>query len=118
MPKFLLIYHNAPYDMSEISPEAMQDSMQKWNDWIGEGMQKGWMVDGGDALLPDGRVIDPRKVVTDGPLAETKEVVGGYSILKCESYDQAVKWAMGCPVLADGGRVEVRQMAGLGDQKQ
>jgi len=114
MPKYLLVYHNAPYDMSSIAPEQMQEAMKLWNSWIGEGMQRGWMVDGGDGLLPDGRVIDSNKVVTDGPLAETKEIVGGYSIVQADTYEQAVQCAMGCPILAEGGRVEVRQLAGLG----
>lgn len=39
-------------------------------------------------LQPDGGVV-----VTDGPYVEAKEHVGGFSILECADYDEAVKWA-------------------------
>jgi len=114
MPKFLFVYRSEPYSQDQISPEQMQEVMQLWNNWIGEGFQKGWMIDAGDALLPDGRVVDTKKVVTDGPFAESKEILGGYSVVQAASYEAAVEFAKRCPVLRDaGGSVEVRQLAGL-----
>jgi hypothetical protein len=48
-------------------------------------------------------------MVTDGPFAEAKEVIGGYWIIEAKSKEDAVGWAMRCP--ASGGDViEVRQM--------
>jgi hypothetical protein len=114
MPKFLFVYRSAPYTAGDISPEQMQKVMQLWTDWIGEGFQKGWMVDAGDALLPDGKMVDKNKVVTDGPFAESKEIVGGYSVVQAASYAAAAEFAKRCPVLQDrGGSVEIRQLAGL-----
>ena len=53
------------------------------------------------------RVRDGKAVVTDGPFAETKEVVGGFDILECDSLEEAVDMAAGHPV-AQMGTIEVR----------
>lgn len=117
MANFLFVYRGEPFDPSQMSPAQMQESMARWNAWIGEGFAKGWLIDAGDALLPDGRVVDRKRVVTDGPFVESKEVVGGYSIVKADSYDAAVALAKTNPNIAEGGRVEVRQLAGLAPPK-
>ena len=50
-----------------------------------------------------------RPRVTDGRLAEGKEVVGGYWMIEAKSRDEAVEWARRCPA-ADGDVIEVRQV--------
>ena len=120
MPKFLFVYRSSMENLEhELSPEQIQDIMQLWNAWIGEGMQNGWMVDPGDALNPTGKVINHDKVLTDGPFAESKEIVGGYTIVTCDDYDAAAKLADSCPHLtAPGCTVEIRQLAELASQDQ
>ena len=71
------------------------------------------MVNPGDALTQEGRVVNAKKVVTDGPFVESKEIVGGYSIVKADTIDAAAELAKGCPALLAGGKVEVRPLAGL-----
>jgi hypothetical protein len=111
MAKFLFVYRNATGTMRKMSPEEMQQNMEKWGDWISEGMQKGWMLDPGDGLTEEGRVVKA-KVVTDGPFVESKEVVGGFSIVQAETVAAAAELAKGCPGLQSGGTVEVRRLAG------
>jgi hypothetical protein len=53
------------------------------------------------------RVRDGRRVITDGPFAETKEFLAGYYMLECPSLDQALEIAAACPA-AGFGSVEVR----------
>jgi hypothetical protein len=53
------------------------------------------------------RLRDGRQLVTDGPYAEAKEALGGYFILDCASFDEAVAWAARIPA-AGHGAVEVR----------
>ncbi|HXY36120.1 MAG TPA: YciI family protein [Planctomycetaceae bacterium] len=115
MAKYLFVYRGAPDAEAKMPPEQMQQVMQKWGAWIGEAMQKGWMVDPGDALLPEGRVVRG-KVVKDGPFVESKEVVGGYSVVEAPTIDAAAELAKGCPGLLYGGAVEVRTLAGLAAQ--
>lgn len=113
MPKFLFVYHSASNDEQNYSPEEMQQFMQTWMKWIEEGYAKGWMLDPGDALLPDGKVVDPDKVVHDGPFAESKEIVGGYTIVNAETLAAAAEIAKSCPILMTCGKVEVRQLMGI-----
>src|SRR5580692_6749580 len=113
MANFLFVYRGSPMGNVKISPEEMQQIMKQWEAWIGEGFQKGWMVDAGDALTEEGRVVNAKKVVTDGPFVESKEVVGGYSIVQADTIDAAAELAKGCPGLLTGGMVEVRPLAGL-----
>ncbi len=117
MPNFLFIYRSEPFDLSKVSPEDMQKSMDRWSKWIGQGFAQGWMVDAGDALLPEGRLVDRERVVTDGPFVESKEVVGGYSVIKAETFDEAVTYAKTCPNVTEGGHTEIRQLAGLSASK-
>jgi hypothetical protein len=112
MAKFLFVYRKGGNPWSQMSSEEQQQQMQKWEKWIAEGMQKGWMLDPGDALTAEGRVVK-EKVVTDGPFVEAKEVVGGFSIVQADSIDAAVQLAKGCPGLLLGGTVEVRCLAGF-----
>jgi hypothetical protein len=76
-------------------------------------MQKGWMLNPGDALKKEGRVVNAQKVVLDGPFVEAKEIVGGFSIVQAETLDAAAELAKGCPGLLKGGKVEVRPLEGL-----
>ena len=56
------------------------------------------------------RHVDGRKVVTDGPFGETKELIAGYWLIQTNSREEALDWALRCP--AD---VEVRLLFDLDD---
>jgi hypothetical protein len=47
------------------------------------------------------------KSVTNGPFAEAKDAVGGYTLIEARDLDQAVKLSMGCPIFEVDGEVEV-----------
>ena len=53
------------------------------------------------------RVRDDEALVTDGPYAEVKEALGGFFILDCPSFDDALDWAARIPAVHHGA-VEVR----------
>lgn len=112
MQDFLLLFRSEAGNMSNRSPEEMQASTQKWMDWIGGIAARGHLVDRGNPLTETGRVVKPG-LVTDGPYSETKEVLGGYTLIRAETYEDAVAIAQGCPVLLVGGNVEVRTIAPL-----
>jgi hypothetical protein len=116
MAKFLFVYRGNNDEYAKMAPDQIQENMQQWGNWIRQALQKGWMLDPGDALTPEGRVVNAKKVVTDGPFVESKEVVGGYSIVQADTIDAAAELAKGCPGLLTGGKVEVRTLAGLAAQ--
>ena len=116
MPKFMFVYRENPNTShDDLSPEQMQAVMQTWMDWIGGGMQAGWMIESGDALKPEGKVVHADATITDGPFAESKELVGGYSMVQADNLADAVKLTRDCPMFASGGTVEVRELAGVGE---
>ncbi|MFI6261849.1 YciI family protein [Micromonospora sp. NPDC051006] len=57
--------------------------------------------------------VDPsgERTVTDGPFAETREVLGGYYVIDVPNLDVALDWAARCPGARDGGTMEVRPVA-------
>lgn len=111
MAKFLFVYRRGNDLANKMAPEEMQQHMQKWQNWITEALQKGWMIDSGDALTQEGRVVR-ETVVKDGPFVEAKEIVGGFSIIQADTIQAAAQLAKGCPALPVGGSVEVRPLAG------
>jgi hypothetical protein len=112
MANFAFVYRNRPENYARLSPEDMQKQMQKWQAWFAEGSQKGWLVNTGDALTKEGRIVDSKKLVADGPFVEAKEVVGGFSIVEAKDIEAAAEVAKSCPALVIGGSVEVRPLAG------
>jgi hypothetical protein len=66
----------------------------------------------GERLRPDSetsriRLKAGQRQVMDGPFAETKEVLGGFYLIECDTREEAVDWAKQIP-LREGGSVEVR----------
>ena len=77
-----------------------------------EAMKKAGVWVGGERLRPTSdattvRVKDGKTQVLDGPYAETKEQLGGFYLLECDSLDEAIEWAAKIPGAATGS-VEVR----------
>ena len=58
------------------------------------------------------RVSDGKRVLTDGPFAETKEVLTGFFLFECASLDEAIDWAAQLPT-SRYGSVEVRPVRGI-----
>jgi len=108
MNEFMMIFRNDK-DLPKPSPEQMQGMIKQWQNWIGGIASQGKFV-ATNALGFQGKTIHADATVTDGPYAELKEIVGGYIIVKAANLDEAVKLANGCPTLAIGGKVEVRDV--------
>jgi hypothetical protein len=96
-------------------PDAMPDAsvvaaMMKYN----ESLQKAGVLLALDGLHPPSSGVrvsysEGKRTVTDGPFAETKEVVGGYWMIEVKSKAEAIEWACRCPC-SDNGVIEVRQV--------
>jgi hypothetical protein len=111
MKDFMFIFHNGPMTTPP-TPEEMQTNMQQWMDWIDQLKAKNIYVSG-EALHPGGKMVKGAKkpLVTDGPFAESKEIVGGFFVVKAASLEEASEIAKaGYPDFAAGGGVEVREV--------
>ncbi len=96
------------------SPEQMQKTMEKWMTWFKELGAKGHIKDPGHPLERTGKVVKGKqKMVNDGPYAEAKDLIGGYTLIEAKDIDQAVELAKGCPILEVDGSVEVRPVQQL-----
>jgi hypothetical protein len=113
MKEFLLVFRReASHDM-QLSPEQLQQMTKPWMDWIGSIAAQNKLIDRGNRLDKEGKVVKPGNVVTNGPYVELKEAVGGYTLIRANSLEEAAEVAKGCPILAVGGTVEVRPIVTL-----
>ncbi len=110
MAKFLLIYRDPAVSAAPPSPEEMQACLSLWGEWFQKFATA--IVDGGDGLKHNGRVLKADGIVTDGPYVEAKEIIGGFSVIQADDYDGAVAVARECPISKFGGPIEIREFAG------
>jgi hypothetical protein len=106
MSQFVFLYRGwaAPE-----SAQEMQQQVKQWMDWFKELADQGHLKDRGHPLERTGRIVkDKGRSVTDGPYAEAKDFIGGYTLIEASDIDQAVKLSLGCPNFETGGFVEVR----------
>ncbi len=114
MANFLFVYRGNPEADAKLTPDEMQKVMQKWTDWIGEGFAKGWLVNAGDALTMEGKVVhckqgrDRRTVRRiQGDRRRLFDRAGRHDRRPQPSSPRVV------PGCSNGGKVEVRALAGL-----
>ena len=106
MSQFVFLYRGGA---TRQSPEQYQQRMSKWLAWMKELGEKGHIQSPGHPLERSGKIVAGKgKSVTDGPFAETKDVVGGYTLIEARDIDQAVELSKGCPIFDVDGAVEVR----------
>ena len=111
MAQFILLLRGGNEPDREFSEEEAVQAIQAYRQWADELRQAGNLVDA--FKLVDGvRVMQKRDghIQVDGPFAETKETIGGYYHIKAESYELAIELAKDCPIFAEGGTVELRQI--------
>ena len=118
MKNFLFVYRTDYKAMSVGTPDTTDGSTQemdamtkRWMDWMAGIAAQNKLAEQGNRLADSGKVVRPNNVVTNGPYAEIKESIGGYSMVKATSYDDAIELAKDCPILTVGGNVEVREIS-------
>ena len=112
MSEFLYIYRGGQRPTG--TPEQMQNTMQKWMTWMKQLGDKGHIKDMGHPLEQTGKVVKAHKAVTDGPFAEAKDVIGGYTLVQANDLAQAADLTAGCPIFDVDGYVEVRPIMKTG----
>jgi hypothetical protein len=97
------------------SPQRMQELMQRWQAWYKELEAKGHLANLGQPLeMVGGAVVTSTSgSFRDGPYAETKDIVGGYSIVRAKDLAEAIALTQGHPVFDMGGVIEIRPVMNL-----
>jgi hypothetical protein len=105
MSEFLYLYRGGQRGQT---PEQSDQIMQKWLTWMKDLTASGNLKDPGQPLELEGKVVKDKSTVTDGPFAEAKDLVGGFTLVSADTLARAAELAKGCPILDVGGTVEVR----------
>ena|ERR1700754_4152564 len=118
MKYMLLIQSAATTDASGAATEVADGcSFEEWAQYDKKVQEAGIFVAGhslADLTTATTVRVGPagdRTVTTDGPFAETREVLGGYYVIDVPDLDVALDWAARCPGAHGGGSVVVRPVA-------
>lgn len=101
---------------TDAEPETDSNAIPDIDVWVAENDAAGRRLVG-MPLAPTSaaktvRVRNGETLVSDGPFAETKELIVGFDLLECDDIDQAIEVARAHP-MAYGGRIEIRAAAGF-----
>lgn len=118
MQYLLLIYGEESTDQP--SDEAMASEMEAYDAFTRHVAERG-AYKAGEALHPSSsattvRVRDGKTVATDGPFAETKEVLGGFYVVEAADLDEAIDYAARIPG-AKRGSIEIRPIFQFGPEQ-
>jgi len=97
------------------TPQQMQETMEKYRAWFKDMEARGHLAQYGQPLEPKtGRVVkDKSGNFSDGPYAETKDIVMGYSLIVAKDFDEAVALCKDHPIFDEGGLIEIRPILKL-----
>ena len=97
---------------NDLSLEELQKVVQQNKAWVDGLVAKG-KVKGGMALGRDGAIVsgNSKRTVSDGPFAESKEVIGGTLVLDVATMEEAIAIAKQCPSLRYNTTIEVRPIS-------
>ena len=109
MSEFALVYRQGDEKMS---PEEMQTHLKNCMDWFDGLLASGVIKDKGVPLGAAGSVVGRQGAVHDGPFAEAKDVISGFTLVQVKNLSEAIEIAKTCPVAHVGGSVEVRPVQG------
>ena len=108
----VLIKANKDTEAGIMPDEKLLTDMGNFNEEL---VNAGVML-GGEGLHPSSKGARVKfsgssRTVTDGPFAETKELVAGYWIWQVKSLDEAIEWVKRCPnPTGDEAEIEIRQV--------
>ncbi len=115
MAKFMFLQRGGGCDTPpKMTPEQMEAQMKSCMEWMQSGKDEGWLLDPGAPLSGSSAVVEPDMTVIDGPFAESKELVGGYTIVEAPDLAAACELAKRTIKMAGAGKIEVREIANVG----
>ena len=112
--QFALLIFETPEHFAARTSDENDSYLGAWRAYHKAILEAGIYVSGDPLQPPETattvRLKDGKRRVQDGPFAETKEQLGGFTILELPSLDEALEWAARCPAAASGA-VEVRPVS-------
>ena len=112
--QFALLIYESPKAFASRKNDEVEDYTGAWRAYYKALVDAGVYVGGDPLEVPETgttiRIKEGERRVQDGPYADTKEQLGGFTIVELPSLDAALDWAARCPAASDGA-VEVRPLA-------
>ena len=109
MKEFVLIVRLEELPEVKFPANELSSMMNVWEKWVDSIIAQNILVSRGNRLGAEARTVKNGKVLTNGPYAEIKEIIGGYFIIRADSIDEAAKIAKGAPLVGNGN-IEVRSI--------
>jgi hypothetical protein len=115
--KYVLAFIGDRDRMKDRTEDEMRAAMEAWNAFDKEAVDAGALI-ACEPLEESAKAFtiriadDDERTTTDGPFAETKEQLGGFALLECKDFDEAMEWAAKVPV-GPGTAIEVRAVMDL-----
>ena len=122
MAQYMLLLHQAPNYHMDLPREKMLEMTKRYMTWA-EGLGAKGKLAGGEKLAAGGvrhvKVKDGKPVVTDGPYAEAKDVVGGYFVIEAKDQAEAEAIAKDCPhvTIAASNWIEIRPIESMAEMR-
>ena len=112
-PNYMLLLHNGLSRPAPSSPDDFAAMMKAYMVWTDKIRTEGRLKAGQKLADDAGKIMRAnggRVTITDGPYAESKEIVGGFYVISAKDYKEACHVAEDSPHLKFGGRIEVREI--------
>jgi len=110
MPEFMLFVIGGYDTEANLSPEDIQQRIQKYRDWSGDLAQQGKLVDANKITDEPHVLIRENGQFTVQQSQPDESTVGGYFVIKADDYDEAIALSKACPIFEHGGSLEIRQI--------
>ena len=108
MEQFILLFRGSDVYQQDRSPEALQKLTVKMIDWVDQLVKNGHHVSS-ERFQQSGRQINgTKRTVTDTPFGNSKDVIGGCTIVLARNIAEAVEIARVCPILETNANIEIR----------
>jgi hypothetical protein len=115
--RYMLLLYGEPAPPEAVTPEVWEHVVRSHTEFTRKLQDAGAYVDSAPLEPAENaktvRLRRRERLVTDGPFAETREVLGGYYLIEAASLDDAVAWAHELDSMADGS-IEVRPIWNIG----
>jgi hypothetical protein len=122
MAQYMLLLHQAPNYNMDLPREKMLEMTKRYMTWA-EGLGAKGKLAGGEKLTAGGvrhvKVKDGKPVVTDGPYAEARDVVGGYFVIEAKDQAEAEAIAKDCPhvAISPTNWIEIRPIESMAEAR-
>ncbi len=117
----MVLLTDDPSYWAKMTPAQMQEVIKQYVAWSMQ-MHATKRIKAGHKLVDEGgkrmQKVRGKVKVTDGPFAESHEVIGGFYVVEADGYDHCLELLAGHPHLAHGQRIDVRAIEEMGGRRR